>query len=622
MLTAITIENFKGISEPVRLELRPITLLFGMNSAGKSSLLHALMYAREVFERHNLDPDRTISAGDALQLGGFLSLVHQHDRDRGIRLRFDMELGGIDLPMRAERLVGGVLPAMTQTLLENLSSKAADVWVQVLIAWSDDRGGPYVAAYEVGLNGQKIGEITCLEAGTAYVALSGFNHQHPDLQYYCGDGTGPSFIQFYLEEAGDRVITTRQDDVAVLIGQTDALPRFDALLALATPLADDEEWAEPSTVGFVRLMSDEALAGAGKEARQAAAFGALTCLLDALFVGPGLLLREALKQFRYLGPQRQVPPRGFVPARTALPERWASGLAGWDLLYEYPPLVDKISRLLADKDRMNLGYTLDLVEFREFEASNPLLTAVQGNRLDDLPNPAAYLKFAKVIRRLLLRPTESPDVYLEPADLGVGVGQMIPVLAAALDDRPLGSASLPAQLVAVEHPELNLHPRLQAELADIFLEGALSEATRGRIFFIETHSEVLPLRLFRRVRECTRNTAVGAGDGRGDGSGAGYGDGSGDGRGDGSGAGHGDGSGDGRGDGSGAGYGDGRGDGHGGGRFDFTVKPLDVGVWYVDRSTGVVTVRNIEIDINGDPIIPWPDELFEIDFYERFSNAR
>ena len=51
MITAITIENFKGISEPVRLELRPITLLFGQNSAGKSSLLHALIYAREIFER-------------------------------------------------------------------------------------------------------------------------------------------------------------------------------------------------------------------------------------------------------------------------------------------------------------------------------------------------------------------------------------------------------------------------------------------------------------------------------------------------------------------------------------------------------------------------------------------
>ena len=53
MITGITIENFKGIREPVHLDLRPITLLFGAISAGKSTIMHAWHYVREVFERHN-----------------------------------------------------------------------------------------------------------------------------------------------------------------------------------------------------------------------------------------------------------------------------------------------------------------------------------------------------------------------------------------------------------------------------------------------------------------------------------------------------------------------------------------------------------------------------------------
>lgn len=36
MITAIEIENFKGFGERQRIELAPITLLFGANSAGKS----------------------------------------------------------------------------------------------------------------------------------------------------------------------------------------------------------------------------------------------------------------------------------------------------------------------------------------------------------------------------------------------------------------------------------------------------------------------------------------------------------------------------------------------------------------------------------------------------------
>lgn len=39
-LTALTIKNFKGIDERgVRIEFAPITLLFGPNNAGKSTVI-------------------------------------------------------------------------------------------------------------------------------------------------------------------------------------------------------------------------------------------------------------------------------------------------------------------------------------------------------------------------------------------------------------------------------------------------------------------------------------------------------------------------------------------------------------------------------------------------------
>ena len=40
MITGISIENFKGIGERIDLQLKPLTLLFGANSAGKSTILH------------------------------------------------------------------------------------------------------------------------------------------------------------------------------------------------------------------------------------------------------------------------------------------------------------------------------------------------------------------------------------------------------------------------------------------------------------------------------------------------------------------------------------------------------------------------------------------------------
>ena len=40
--TAITLKNFRSFADAIRLELRPVTLLFGVNNAGKSALLRAL----------------------------------------------------------------------------------------------------------------------------------------------------------------------------------------------------------------------------------------------------------------------------------------------------------------------------------------------------------------------------------------------------------------------------------------------------------------------------------------------------------------------------------------------------------------------------------------------------
>ena len=98
MITKIAIENFKGIGERVEVELRPLTLLFGPNSAGKSSILHALHYAREIFERQNINPDRTIAGGGFVDLGGFPAFVHNHDLGQEVKISIQLDLRGTGLP--------------------------------------------------------------------------------------------------------------------------------------------------------------------------------------------------------------------------------------------------------------------------------------------------------------------------------------------------------------------------------------------------------------------------------------------------------------------------------------------------------------------------------------------
>ncbi len=61
MLTAIELQNFKAFGDTQRIELRPLTLLFGPNSGGKSTIIHALHYARELLLGRSCDVHRTES---------------------------------------------------------------------------------------------------------------------------------------------------------------------------------------------------------------------------------------------------------------------------------------------------------------------------------------------------------------------------------------------------------------------------------------------------------------------------------------------------------------------------------------------------------------------------------
>lgn len=79
---------------------------------------------------------------------------------------------------------------------------------------------------------------------------------------------------------------------------------------------------------------------------------------------------------------------------------------------------------------------------------------------------------------------------LDLTSVGTGVSQMLPVIVMCVQ-APVGS------LLLVEQPELHLNPRVQQRLADFLLTIAQS----GRHLIVETHSEYLISRLRRRVAE-------------------------------------------------------------------------------------------------------------------------
>ena len=87
MLTRVTIENFKAFGEETAIEIAPITLLFGTNSTGKSTVLHAIGLVDDVLRKLLKIEAPPFSISDrAWDEVTYRQLVHNHDIARPIRI--------------------------------------------------------------------------------------------------------------------------------------------------------------------------------------------------------------------------------------------------------------------------------------------------------------------------------------------------------------------------------------------------------------------------------------------------------------------------------------------------------------------------------------------------------
>ncbi len=134
-ISSITVENFKGIQHSVKIDFKPITLLFGPNSAGKSSIVQALHYALEVFERNNLDPDKTSIGGKAVDLGGFATLVYNHDVSKPIRLKIELDLQDEDLPQYFDGYEDMGLSQFSDKQIGEIPMRAVSAAVELSVKW-------------------------------------------------------------------------------------------------------------------------------------------------------------------------------------------------------------------------------------------------------------------------------------------------------------------------------------------------------------------------------------------------------------------------------------------------------------------------------------------------------
>lgn len=475
----MTVENFKGISDPVRIEFKPITLLFGPNSSGKSTVIQALHYAHEIFERENVDPDETLIGGKSVNLGGFKNLVNNHDLSKSIAIRFELDLEERDLPDYPKELWGELTSIKGFKLKYHFGAELLSLihsaWVRLTIKWSEKLDRPVLSDYEIGINDEAIAKLTTFETGRQ-AFLSYINKTHSIMKNIGGkdedeiDNMTDKFAILFMALHGDYLEI--QKKYFVLGNQYSALPK----------------WERPLEFEGFREFWDDAWDYNEEEERFRPKEQFLG-FLSKLIVGPGEMVRDALRKFIYLGPLRDIPSRNYEPVLSPNASRWASGMAAWDILHKSDDkFIEKVNSWL--EDRLDSGYRVETKRYKELETNSLLMLALAQDRaLDQIDMIKEEVEKLTVKTRVFLK--EIPSlIEVMPQDVGIGISQVLPVIVLALHSKD--------GIIAIEQPEIHIHPRFQVVLGDLFIT---QSKDRELPFIIETHSEHLLLRLLRRIRE-------------------------------------------------------------------------------------------------------------------------
>lgn len=542
-LSALHVGNFKAFADTQRIPLKPITLVFGPNSAGKSSFIHSLalaheaQFGREKRGRARLDVHHTEIGGSAIDLGGYRQFVHRGQLRNGVEWGAELKVSELGDAPRYRQL---------KQLLSSVETIALNITLGVVLD-DEDRpikgAAPHIKTMEILADGVELirmsrrpGEDTSDRDAAEFARLLKSDAKHA-IQGLSSTGISQDEFASMVRDEIER----REGDLEEGAFQTMRIDRLDSDHAVLQQViqtivetqtfalgARDQEIKEALGELLSRLevrvdnflpsgvvIPDSEAKGAN-EVAEALSFW-LPRTLNDLIKGLSDVFAWELKQLQYLGPLRSFPVRHLAFAEQEDSNWFAGGGYAWDVVRNDEKVRKAVNAWLG-KDMLKTPYELRIKELVNYQQVDGVKVEAQDSwEFSDDSDPEAdtrsyeeivrddYTTYEsvlvdnalgedriEVVNELVLMDVRKSTIVTH-RDVGIGISQVLPVLVMAYASRN--------KLLAMEQPEIHLHPALQAELADVFIESALGN--RKNTFILETHSEHLILRLLRRIRETT-----------------------------------------------------------------------------------------------------------------------
>jgi len=567
MITSYKIGNFKAFSETRTIPLKPITLIYGANSSGKSSLIHSMLLAYNGFRYNDLDMHQTNISGDSVNLGGFRQYVYNRDVEKQVTLSISFKSDSINVPKEISQLA------------ENFTIQYK-VGIQ-----TDDQGNVAQMGYpEVKIVEVYSGEKLIL---TLMKSSQGLTIKELDLDFPLFD----SAIITTLQILG----LTGHNKLRIKNLVPNVLHRIPLKCqGLSITMTENIEELINAFFKYMRnskVHDKKRSTSVAERTIEDALRTFLSVSLSNLIVFISSETSMFCKKFKYLGPLRSYPPRHIEFSKYNDPNWYSGGIFAWDIIRKNEAIRSKINDWLMNTDRMKTPYKLivrEMVNINDVKKAvdewveNIDSNHVKVQEITDIDvdvdrdgtmypyeHPVDYIPCLDNIQgigeeciELLKKPSidrnydliifdQRTKTYVTHRDIGVGISQILPILAYCY--------SLQGNLIAIEQPEIHLHPAMQSELGDVIIESALGDKSNQLI--IESHSEHILLRIMKRIKQSFYEELP-----------------------------------------------------HGMPR----ISPSDVCILFVEPIGTSSVIHRIELDEEGRMITPWPGGFFEEGFRERF----
>lgn len=397
MITKFKVENFKSFSNSEDMNFAPITLIYGPNSSGKSSVIQALLMLKQTFEKKNGNGELE-TGGNCISLGNFNNIIHGQENSltMSFNIQYSNEHDALEFRHRHS--------------------------YKMMFGKNENRN------LQVSYNKEESSE-------NAYLSYFHFN---------CNDKVNFSLKRGRLTSNGYSYSINEKNNLRNIIAKRNNItpndgPSFNELdESLLQPFKIDSNYNIPRS--FTHKSHETMLSTYTNQ------------LLDDI--------SYIFYKTKYLGPLRSSPKRFYTSEISSYQKGQGKGNLGFDLFTSTPDTLEKINNYLHN---FSIPYQ------------------ISTKNIGDSQTGKIISILLKDIRR---------NTTVTPKDVGFGIGQVLPII--------LDGIISEKQLILVEQPEIHLHPKLQAHLADLFIDSVVENRNQ---WVIETHSEALILRIQRRIRE-------------------------------------------------------------------------------------------------------------------------